>query len=293
MYSDIPNREYWEKFRRYIQKRNLVSPGEATKISRKLEFQDPTDALPYSAVYLMKNLERREGAWFFVAKHEARSLGTGRWGRVKIAYDEDGRLYALKITTPDFLATPNNPHRIPPEVSVLEQIGKLNAFGWIGNKHYCLQELILGISLETLLEQEDRTLFFLTLQQQQSIFLSLCIKLYELHELKIAHGDLHIANIMINLDVSPVEVTIIDFGQSIMERSSSPLFNFGDTKLKDVTNLIKIFFKIFDFKNMISMGLLTHDLFTLLRNTYRNPRILGGDFLKTAIIETAKLMHNR
>ena len=138
-------------------------------------------------------------------------LGFGAQGRVKLAEDEMGSLYALKITKSKAA------RRSLSESLIAYDLGKslryTKRISKKGEKHY-LPYFYLGTPLDKYLKNNKTVL---TDDQRYDLAIKITLACYKLHSgqssktgSKYSHGDVHLGNMLINEITG--EISLIDFG---------------------------------------------------------------------------------
>ena len=128
-------------------------------------------------------------------------LGQGGEGKVKLAEDENGNLYALKRMSNDDLYH---------ESKILKHLGRLIFEGGNGHWYYDIQPFHEGLTLNEYVYSCS-----LTKEQKLAVIYHVANALQALHQENIVHGDIKVNNFLISVtDTNKPTVTPIDFNLS-------------------------------------------------------------------------------
>lgn len=143
-------------------------------------------------------------------------LGEGAFGRVKLAKNQAGKDFALKVEAGKKRAIDNE------ELKVLEKVPnfyhgeterRIPKKAYMGkettSKLYTLMELLDGKELEKQLDTLNNT-------QKLIVALKSCLSIRELHQNNIIHADIKPANFMASIRGNNISVRAVDFGFSML-----------------------------------------------------------------------------
>lgn len=136
-------------------------------------------------------------------------LGSGGFGKAKLAIGQDNKLYAIKIQAPNRAMLDNQS-----EVAIDRELGRdKGEFDRVREEGDTLNYQIkpyLGVSLADLLNEGE-----LSLQEKIIIMHKVCQAVQSLHDLRVLHNDLNPGNILVQVnEKGQLEVSLIDFGLS-------------------------------------------------------------------------------
>jgi len=158
-----------------------------------------------------------------------KSLGKGAFGAVYLAEDmRDGRFYAIKEILKEREGKKMTAGIIR-EVQALKKVKgcphTLTYYGIINkpDKIYLITEFVEGVTLDEFIRNIKADSYDIGNAELLDVMIQLVESLVCIHARGFAHRDLKDANIIINPETSPPQVTIIDFGLScIMELGDEP-----------------------------------------------------------------------
>jgi len=158
-----------------------------------------------------------------------KQLGEGAFGSVYLAKDmRDGRMYAIKELN-KVRQGGKVKSSIIREVQALKKIKgcphTLTYHGIINkpDKIYLITEFVEGVTLDKFIHNLKENVYDISNEELLDIMIQLAEALTCIHARGFLHRDLKDANIIINPETSPPQVTVIDFGLScIMELSKQP-----------------------------------------------------------------------
>lgn len=158
------------------------------------------------------------------------TLGFGSGGAVYTGeHTHDGRSAAIKVMHRHMASSSKMIERFMREARTVDVIDHPNIvtiydMGTLPDgRPYQVMELVPGITLASALETRGR----FDPESAHAILEPLCSALQEAHDAGVLHRNLKLSNVMVDLDVDPIRVTLLDFGiAKLMDGEDG---SYGDT----------------------------------------------------------------